>query len=104
VPDAHRLGGDAELAGNLGLADASGEQLSGSEPTGLESVTLSLCRSAARDSRHVPILACRQPRSNSTLALTPSTRHPGPFKYRTIKDVEEMLTRELRVLKEQDRI
>ena len=44
MPDAHRLGGDAELAGDLDLADAGGEQLGGAQPTGLEPVTFSLCR------------------------------------------------------------
>ena len=39
----------AELAGDLGLVDAGGEQLGGAEPAGLEPVALSLCRRAARD-------------------------------------------------------
>ena len=52
IPNAHGLGGDAELAGNLGLAYAGGEQSGRAEPAALEPVTLLLCRSAARNSRH----------------------------------------------------
>jgi hypothetical protein len=35
VPEMDALAGDAELAGDLGLADAGGEQLGGAEPTGV---------------------------------------------------------------------
>ena len=42
MPDAHGLGGDAELAGNLGLVDTGREQLGRAEPTGLEPVSFSL--------------------------------------------------------------
>jgi hypothetical protein len=79
VPDAHGLWGDAELAGDLGLVDTGGEQLGRAEPTGLESVTFSLCRRAARGSWHARILACSTPSSNSTSPSHPSTRHPRPF-------------------------
>ena len=58
VPDTHRLGGDAELAGDLGLMDSGGEQLGRAQPTDLESVTFLLCRRAARDSWLGRILAC----------------------------------------------
>jgi hypothetical protein len=54
VPDAHGLGGDAELAGDLGLVDTGREQLGRAEPTGLEPVAFSLCRRAARHSWQVP--------------------------------------------------
>jgi hypothetical protein len=54
MPDAHGLGRDLELAGDLGLGDAGGEQLGRAQPAGLQAVTFSLCRSAARDSWHVP--------------------------------------------------
>ena len=56
IPNAHGLGGDAELAGNLGLAYAGGEQSGRAEPAALEPVTLLLCRSAARNSWHPRIL------------------------------------------------
>jgi hypothetical protein len=46
VPDADGLGGDAELAGDLSLADTSGEQLGRAEPVSLEPVACSLCRRA----------------------------------------------------------
>ena len=42
MPDADDLVGHAELAGDLGLVHAGGEQLGRSEPTGLEPVTFSL--------------------------------------------------------------
>jgi len=45
---------EAQLAGDLGLADADGEQLGGAKPAGLEPFALSLCRSAARNRRHLP--------------------------------------------------
>jgi hypothetical protein len=59
APDADRLGRDLELAGNLGLADTGGEQRSGVQPAGLQAITFSLCRRAARDSWHPRILARR---------------------------------------------
>ena len=41
VPEMDTLAGDAaELAGDLGLARAGGEQLGGAQPTDLEAVTL----------------------------------------------------------------
>ena len=36
MPDADGLGGDTELAGDLGLANTDGEQLGGTQPAGLE--------------------------------------------------------------------
>ena len=41
------LAGDAELAGDLGLADAGGKQLSGTQPTRLEPFAFLLCCGAA---------------------------------------------------------
>jgi hypothetical protein len=52
VPDADSLGRNLELAGDLGLADASGEQLGRLQPAGLELLTVSLGRRAARDGWH----------------------------------------------------
>lgn len=40
MPDAHGLRGDAELAGNLGLADTGSEQFAGAEPTSLQAAQL----------------------------------------------------------------
>ena len=69
--------GDLELAGDLGLAHAGGEQLGGAQPAGLEPIAFLLCRRAARDGWHVA-----DPHSPSskppTLVSPPSTRHPGP--------------------------
>ena len=58
-PDADRLGRDAKLADDLGLTHTGAEQLGRAQPPGLEPVTFSLCRRAARDRRHPPILARR---------------------------------------------
>jgi hypothetical protein len=44
----HALAGHAELAGDLSLADAGGEQLGGPQPTGLEPLAFLLSRGAAR--------------------------------------------------------
>ncbi len=52
VPEMDALAGDAELASDLGLADADGVQLAGSQPTRLEPLALVSCRWAASDSRH----------------------------------------------------
>jgi hypothetical protein len=41
VPDAHGLGGDAELASDLSLGDAGSEQLRGTQSAGLELLTFS---------------------------------------------------------------
>jgi hypothetical protein len=57
MPDADRLGGDAELAGDLGLTDAGSEPLASAQSACLETVTFSLCRRAARGSWHAGILA-----------------------------------------------
>jgi hypothetical protein len=52
MPDAHGLGRDLELAGDLGLAHAGGEQFSGAQPADLQAITFSLCRRAARNGWH----------------------------------------------------
>jgi hypothetical protein len=49
MPGAHGLGGDGELAGDLGLADASGEQFGCAEAAALEPFAFSLGRRTARD-------------------------------------------------------
>jgi hypothetical protein len=59
MPAAHGLAGDIELAGDLGLADADSEQLGGAQPAGLQPFTFMLCRRAARDGWHAPILTRR---------------------------------------------
>jgi hypothetical protein len=71
VPDAHRLGRYLEPAGDLGLADASGEQIGRTEPTSLEPVTFSLCRRAARDGWHA-----LDPRLAGSRAPTRPDPHP----------------------------
>jgi hypothetical protein len=81
VPDAHGLGRDLELAGDLGLVDAGGEQLGRPQPAGLEPVTFLLGRRAARDGWHAP-----DPHLAGSPAPTrpcSSTRHPRPF-YRVL--------------------
>jgi hypothetical protein len=64
-----------ELAGDLGLVDTAGEQLGRPQPAGFESVTVLLCRTAARDGYMMPILTC----STAQLQLhpRPSGRHPS---------------------------
>ena len=52
IPEVDALAGDAELAGDLGLADAGGEQLGGTQPTGLASFAFSLCRRTASNGWH----------------------------------------------------
>jgi hypothetical protein len=59
MPQAHGLAGDAELAGDLSLANADSEQLASAQPAGLEPFTVLLCRRAASDGRHTPILGRR---------------------------------------------
>jgi hypothetical protein len=72
MPQAHGLAGDAELAGDLGLANADGEQLGGTQPAGLEPLALSLRRRAARDGWHAPILTRRAtPLNSATVKPTP---------------------------------
>jgi hypothetical protein len=56
VPEVDALAGHAELAGDLGLVEAGGEQLGGAQPTGLEPVAFSLGRGAAGDGWHGSIL------------------------------------------------
>jgi hypothetical protein len=48
VPDAHGLGRDLKLAGDLGLAGAEGEQFGRAEPASLQPVAFSLRRRATR--------------------------------------------------------
>jgi hypothetical protein len=83
VPDAHGLGRDLELAGDLGLVDAGGEQLGRPQPAGLEPVTFLLGRRAARDGWHAP-----DPHLAGSPAPTRpcfSTRHPSPFLYNRVR-------------------
>jgi hypothetical protein len=70
MPDTHGLGRDLELAGDLGLADAGGEQLGGAQPASLQAITL--CRRAARDGWHAG-----DPHPPGSPATTPS-RTPQP--------------------------
>src|SRR5215211_3741822 len=79
MPEAYRLAGDAELAGDLGLTDADGEQLAGSQPAGLEPFTFLVCRRAASDGRHASILTRRA--GPLQLGHHPSSRHPRPVKW-----------------------
>jgi hypothetical protein len=88
VPDADRLGGDLELAGDLGLTDTGGEQLSRPQPAGLQAVAFSLCRRAARDSWHgldppwpggpAPTPACSQHPHGLCRRLPVTSSDPGP--------------------------
>jgi hypothetical protein len=77
MPDAHGLSRDLDLAGDLGLVDAAGEQLGRAQPASLQAVTFLLCRGAARDSWHGadPHPPGSQPPTRS------STQHPGPVKH-----------------------
>jgi hypothetical protein len=59
VPDADSLGGDAKLAGDLGLVDAGGEQLGCAQSAALEPVAFLLCRRATRDGWHAVSLTRR---------------------------------------------
>jgi hypothetical protein len=69
------LAGDAELAGDLGLADAGGEQFGGAQPTGLEPFAFLSCRGAAGDGWHGPILTEGLGSTNSDpVRPTPRTR------------------------------
>jgi hypothetical protein len=54
MPVADALAGDAELAGDLRLTDANGEQPGGAEPAGLEAVTVVLRRRTAKSGWHGP--------------------------------------------------
>jgi hypothetical protein len=71
----HALAGDAELAGHLGLTDTGAEQFGGTQPTGLEPVTFSLCRRAASDSWHGSILTGRD-RHHQTQVCQTNTQNP----------------------------
>jgi hypothetical protein len=63
IPQMHALAGDADLAGDLSLADAGSEQLGGPQPTGLEPLAFLLRRGAASNGWHGPILTGRAPRA-----------------------------------------
>ena len=77
MPDADGLGGDAQLAGDLGLADATGEQLGRTEPSGLQSFAFLLCRKAAGNGCHGRILPAVGHNSNpQPIILKP--KQPGP--------------------------
>jgi len=67
------LAGDAELAGDLGLADAGGEQLGDAQPTLLEPMALLLCRRAAGDGWHTAD-PHRQASAASTQPVRPTPR------------------------------
>jgi len=75
MPDADGLGRDLELAGDLGLTHADGEQLGRAQPAGLEPLAFSLCRRAARDGWHPRILTCQQSAANSGIPQ-PDTQDP----------------------------
>jgi hypothetical protein len=77
IPQMHALARDAELAGDLSLPDAGGEQLAGPQPTGLEPLAFLLCRGAASDGWHGPILTGRTPQHQ---LRSPSGQHPEPVK------------------------
>ena len=72
MPNTDGLGADAELAGALGLADSSSQQPGRVQPAALQPLAFLLCRRAARDGRHTPILARRAPR----LQLNPGLPQP----------------------------
>ena len=59
-------GGDAELAGALGLAEAEGEQLGGAQPPSLEPFTFVVGRGAAGKGWHGLILPVGWSSSNSS--------------------------------------
>ena len=65
MPVADALAGDPQLAGDLGLAEAGGEQLSSAQPASLAAFTLLLCRSTAGSGWHALIL----PRPSHQLQL-----------------------------------
>jgi hypothetical protein len=69
------LAGDAEPAGDLGLADADGEQLRGAQPTGLKLFAFVLCRGAAGDGWHAVDPDWQgSPASTASVRPTPRTR------------------------------
>jgi hypothetical protein len=76
IPQMHALAGNAELTGDLGLADTGGEQLPSTQPACLEAFAFMLCRRAAGDSWHSPILT-RTARQQQLQSL--SDQHPGPL-------------------------
>jgi hypothetical protein len=73
----HTLAGDAELAGDLGLVDAGGKQLGGTQPTRLEPLALVLCRRAAGDGWHGLILTGRSGQHQTHVL---SDQHPEPVR------------------------
>ena len=76
VPEMDALAGDAELAGNLGLTDAGGEQLGSAQPTGLEAFAFLLRRGTARDGWHAadPDRQGPPPSNSDPVRPTPRTR------------------------------
>jgi DnaK suppressor protein len=92
-------GGDTELAGDLSLADADGEQLGRAQPAGLEPVAFLSCRRAAGNGWHGRILPGGRRSANS------STQHPRPLKMGASLDGEEarMDQAQARALLDQER-
>jgi hypothetical protein len=76
MPVADALAGDPQLAGDLGLAEAGGEQLSSAQPASLAAFTLLLCRSTAGSGWHALILPGQATSSNSTAALSGQPPRP----------------------------
>jgi hypothetical protein len=72
MPEAYGLAGDAELVGDLGLAEATGEQLGGAQPAGLKPLAFLLCRRVAGNGWHGRIL----PATGSQ--FHPSAQYPRP--------------------------
>jgi hypothetical protein len=70
------LGGDTKPAGDLGLADASGEQPGGAPPPGLEPFAFSSCRRAARTVGMPAILTRRAAQHQLDPALLSPTHDP----------------------------
>jgi hypothetical protein len=76
MPDAHRLAGDPELAGDLGLADADSEQLGGAQPPGLKPLAFLLCRGPAGNGSHGRILPGRMVQLQPAHPPQPNTQDP----------------------------
>ena len=75
MPEMDALARNTELTGDLGLADAGGEQLGRAQPTGLEAFAFLMCRWAAGDGWHGPILtASAGPHQLTPIRPTPRTR------------------------------
>jgi hypothetical protein len=74
MPDADGLGGDVKLAGDLGLVDTGGEQLSGAQPAGLKPVTFSLCARRRGAVGMAPILTHPAAQLQLTMLLNPTPK------------------------------